>query len=275
MKLRFAAIFFALCSSIWTQAQSVPPTETNDRAEFIENFEGWTDEGTEGDLHMYSRKAAGSEILEIAGENIIDGSLEKVASIIFNSKRSHEWMDDLDKTLFIRKTGPNTSISYNRCKLGIFRKRDFLIETEARYFPTKHALMLASKSHPYSDLEFKDLPPDVLNEIRPGDQAIRGEMKSKLILVEIAGGARTIVRSIVHADPMGKLPTFGVNMMRKKIPRHFFEGLLKQSKKNDLTVEPDIKALVATGSWKFEPKPVTPAEPDLGTQTIAQKTSER
>ena len=192
--------------------------------------EKWELVGSKDDIVTYRREVAGSPLIAIRGEAVVDASILHVASVLMDAAHLPQWMDRLAEARRIRTIGLRHYVEYDRASTPFpLTDRDFVVETWVEIDAAKKQLLL--KAHSVTDPS------------APVTGLVRGEVLSSLFtLVPLDQGRRTRVVAEVHTDPKGSLPKWLVNLVQKSWAHTTIMGLRSQVRKATGPDDPDLKA---------------------------------
>jgi hypothetical protein len=184
----------------------------------------------EDGVRCYRRDVAGTDIVALRGEGFVAAPISRVASVIVDRKRAHEWIDRLVKTKVLREISETESINWNHIKTPTpLKDRDFVFKTVLSTDPAKKKVLI--NYHSVTD----KLAPEY-------DAYVRGHFqygKFELTMAERTNkdGTKTkgtLVVAEVVVDPRGSVPKFIVNMVQKSWPHKTLTALRKQVAKPDI-----------------------------------------
>jgi len=69
------------------------------------------------DIVSYRREVAGSPVIAIRGEAVVDASIVRVASVLLDTARLPQWMDRLAEARRIRTQGARHYVEYDRANV--------------------------------------------------------------------------------------------------------------------------------------------------------------
>ena len=190
----------------------------------------WELVGSKDDIVTYRREVAGSPLIAIRGEGVVDSSILHVASVLLDTARLPQWMDRLAEARRIRNVGVRHYVEYDRASTPFpLTDRDFVVETWVEIDAAKKQLLL--KAHSVADAS------------APVTGLVRGEVISSLFtLIPLDQGRRTRVVAEVHTDPKGSLPKWLVNLVQKSWAHTTLMGLRAQVGKANAPDDSELKA---------------------------------
>jgi uncharacterized protein YndB with AHSA1/START domain len=194
--------------------------------------EGWRVLSRAGGIVVMSREIPGSPILAFRGEAVLEAPIARVAAVLADTARKHEWVARLKEARLVREASETDRVEYNRTAVPRPAKdRDFVFRAEAEIDEPGRRIVIRMRS-----VEDPAVP--------PGAGLVRGEIvESVMILGALPGGGRTHVILEIHADPKGAVPKWLVNLFQRTWPRVTLEGLRRQVAKPDAGEHPGVKAL--------------------------------
>lgn len=198
------------------------------------SFDGWEKTAAEEGITIYKKESGADGLLAFGGVGELDEPFLKVASVLMDVSRLTEWMADLEISKVVRWTGPSKYIEFDHIGTPfIIKDREFL--TEITVNVSKDKKQISFENH------------DVEDPAYPKDQYVRGKLEgSAFELTSLDGGKRVKFHAEIHADPMGSLPKWVVNLFQKNWPLDTFNNLRKQLKKSDLKPHPKITELLGS-----------------------------
>jgi hypothetical protein len=187
----------------------------------------------EDGVRCFRRDVAGTDIVALRGEGFVAAPITRVASVLVNRSRAHEWIDRLVKAKMLRQISETESINWNHIKTPTpFQDRDFVFKAVVSTDPAKKKFVVSYFS--------------VTDPLAPvTDHYVRGHFKSgkfELTMVERTNkdGSKTkgthVVAEVI-LDPRGSVPKFLVNMVQKTWPHKTITSLRKQVAKPDIKDE--------------------------------------
>jgi hypothetical protein len=187
----------------------------------------------EDGVRCFRRDVAGTDIVALRGEGFVAAPITRVASVLVNRNRAHEWIDRLVRTKVLRHISESESINWNHIKTPTpLKDRDFVFKAVVSTDPTKKKFVVSYFS--------------VTDPLAPAtDDYVRGHFKSGKFELTVAertnkDGTKTrgthVVAEVV-LDPRGSVPKFLVNMAQKDWPHQTITALRKQVAKPDVKDE--------------------------------------
>lgn len=201
--------------------------------------EKWELVSSKDDIVSYRREVAGSPVIAIRGEAVVDAPIARVASVLLDTARLPQWMDRLAEARRIRTQGERHYVQYSRANVPFpLTDRDFVVETWVETNAAKKQLLLKAHS--------------VVDPSAPVNSLVRGEvLSSTFTLTPLDHGQRTRVVTEVHTDPKGSIPKWLVNLTQKSWAHTTIMGLRAQVRKANVSEDPEVKAwLEKTGFFQ-------------------------
>jgi hypothetical protein len=194
--------------------------------------EKWELVGSKDDIVSYRREVAGSPVIAIRGEAVVDASIVRVASVLLDTARLPQWMDRLAEARRIRTENARHYVEYDRATVPFpLSNRDFVVETRVEVDAAKKQLLLKAHS--------------VVDSSAPVTDLVRGEvLASTFTLTAVDHGQRTRVVAEVHTDPKGSIPKWMVNLTQKSWAHTTIMGLRAQVRKANISEDPEVKAVL-------------------------------
>jgi hypothetical protein len=194
--------------------------------------EKWELVGSKDDIVTYRREVAGSPVIAIRGEGVVEASILRVASVLMDTARLSQWMDRVAEARRIRATSALHYVEYERATTPFpLTDRDFVIESWVEIDGAKKQMVLRARS--------------ASDPSTPLTGLVRGEvLSSTFTLTALDHGQRTRVMAEVHTDPKGSIPKWMVNLVQKSWAHTTIMGLRGQVRKADVSDNPEVKALL-------------------------------
>jgi hypothetical protein len=225
-------------------ADSLPPLpEASLKTEPL-SFEGtaWEFQGEDEGIKTWRSQVEGSPLVAWKGEALIDAPIGKVANVLADTSRKTEWIHKAAKAENVRLISPLERIEYNRTETPplIMKDRDFVF----------HAWTELDRPKKEARIFFLS----VEDPLKPEDSKyVRGKLiKSRYVLTQEEGGAKTRIVVEIHLDPMGSVPKWLVNLFQKSWPFRTLSGIRKQVLKTDVLENKTVKAFF-DGTLKAPP----------------------
>ena len=184
-------------------------------------------------ISVFRREVAGSPIIALRGEGVVDAPILRVTSVLVDTSRSTEWIDRLAEVKVVRKLSEDEHVHWTHVTTPIVLKdRDFVYAIKLELDPASKKVMLNYHS--------------VYDSGAPKTDYVRGEFKyGTFTLTSIEGGKKTRVLAEVLADPKGSVAKWIVNLFQKSWPRKTLASLRRQVAKKDIVDQPRLKELLA------------------------------
>ena len=192
----------------------------------------WTKIDDSDGIAVYKREIPGSDVIAFRGEALVNAPLVRVASVVFDTSRSTEWIDDLKEARVVRRTSDFEYVEYDHFGTPfVMKDRDFVTSNKMEWDPATKTITVRMRS--------------VTDPLAPPTSYIRGELvSSTFTLTPTADGKATRVAGDVHCDPRGSVPKWIVNYFQKDWPHATFVKLRTQVAKANIVDSPAIKKLV-------------------------------
>jgi hypothetical protein len=182
----------------------------------------WRKLAEEDGISVFGREVAGLSLLAMRGEGVVNAPILRVASVLIDTSRAHEWVDSVAETRTLRKLSDNEYVQWNHVTTPwLLKDRDFVFSTKLELEPS--ALQLALNYHSVTD------------PAAPKTDYIRGQfIYGKFVLTSIAGGRKTRVLAELLCDPKGSVAKWMVNLVQRDWPHSTIERLRRQVAKKDV-----------------------------------------
>lgn len=184
-------------------------------------------------ITIYRREVPGSDVIAFKGDGVVNAPLVRVASVMFDTARSTEWIDSLAEARVVRRISDLEYVEYDHFSTPpiVMKDRDFVTANKVEYDRARRVLTIRLRS--------------VTDPAAPPTSYVRGElMSSSFVLIPTADGKATRVIGEIHCDPRGSVPKWIVNMFQKSWPRNTLESLRAQVAKRDIVDNPAVRRLV-------------------------------
>jgi START domain len=184
-------------------------------------------------IAVFRREVAGSPIIALRGEGVVDAPILRVASVLVDTARSPEWIDRLAEVKVVRKVSDDEYIHWTHIATPVIIKdRDFVFDIKLELDPPNKQVLLKYHS--------------VYDSGAPKTDYVRGEFKyGAFTLTSIDGGKKTRVLAEVLADPKGSVAKWIVNMVQKDWPHKTISSLRRQLAKADIKDQARLKELLS------------------------------
>ena len=191
--------------------------------------EKWEFVGKKDDIVTYRREVAGSPVIAIRGEAVVDAPILHVASVLMDTARLPQWMDRVAEARRLRATSALHYVEYERASTPFpLTDRDFAIESWVEIDAAKKQMVLRAHS--------------VVDPSAPVTGLVRGEVLSSTFTLTALDVRRTRVVTEVHTDPKGSIPKWMVNLVQKSWAHTTLMGLRAQVGKASGPDDPELKA---------------------------------
>ncbi len=195
---------------------------------------GWEELGNEDGIQTWRKEVEGSPVVAFKGRAVIDAPIAKVANVLYDTSRKLEWVAKIKESKDIRYMTKIERVEYNHTGTPWpLKDRDFVFHGRAELDRAKQTMIFRIKS--------------VEDAAAPEQQCcIRAQLhSSNYTLKGMDGGTKTELTVEIHADPMGKVPKWVVNLFQKGWPRTTLENIQKQVRKPDVKAHPELEAFFA------------------------------
>ncbi len=195
--------------------------------------DGWECLGTRDGITTYRRAVPGSPVVAIKGDGIVEAPILRVASVVLDTTRLHEWTDSLGAARRIRIISWTEFVEYDHIRTPfILKDRDFVVQTNLEFAPKQKQIVLRMRS--------------VTDPLAPATSRVRGElMQSSYVLTGLDHGRRTRMIADVHADPKGSVPKWIVNHYQKGWAYDTITRLREQVKKLEIEDDAELERILA------------------------------
>lgn len=192
---------------------------------------------------IHRREVPGSPLIAFKGEGLIEQPILRVATVLLDASRSHEWADRVVEARELGVLSDHEVVHYSHVATTFITKdRDFVTRIALDVVPGKLIrLRLRSIDDPRA----------------PKTDFVRGELiDSSFTLTAESDGVTRIVAEL-HADPKGSLPKWLVNAFQKSWAHKTITALRKQSSRADLVEVPTVRARLEKAGY-FAAAPSAP-----------------
>ena len=188
----------------------------------------WQKLGEQDGISVYGREVPGVSLLAMRGEGIVNAPILRVASVLSDTARAHEWVDSVAETRTLRKLSDTEYVSWNHVATPwIIKDRDFVFDTKLELIPSARQVALNYHS--------------VYDAAAPKTSYIRGQfIYGKFVLTSVEAGKRTHVLAELLCDPKGSVAKWMVNLVQKDWPHSTITRLRRQVAKADVTDNPKL-----------------------------------
>ena len=188
----------------------------------------WQKLGEEDGVSVYGRDVVGVSLLAMRGEGLVNAPILRVASVLIDTSRAHEWVDSVAETRTLRKLSDTEYVQWNHVTTPwVLKDRDFVFSTKLELNP--HALQLALNYH------------SVIDRAAPRTDYVRGQfIYGKFVLTSLDGGRKTRVLAELLCDPKGSVAKWMVNLVQRDWPHSTIQRLRRQVAKKDVVDSPQL-----------------------------------
>jgi len=206
--------------------------------------DGWEEIYNEDGIRGWRKEVPGSPMIAFRGEAIVDAHVSKVAQVLADSSRKTEWIHRCVKAQTLEEVSDLERFEYNHTAMpAILTDRDFVFHAKVELDRPKQQVRIffQSADHPNA----------------PKTNNVRGRLiESRYILTSMGDGSKTKALVEIHADPMGSVPKWLVNIFQKAWPKNTLTGIRKQVAKSDVQELSRLREFMA-GKIKGVPDVVT------------------
>jgi len=176
-------------------------------------------------------------VIAFRGEGVVNGPMEKIASIIIDYTRGTEWINSLVESKAVRNISDTEFIEYDHVSIpfpfsAVISDRDFVSDVNIQFDKKTQWLTVSYK--PTTD---PDAP--------PLKKYTRGIIDCEFRVARMSMTDQTYVQAQVFTDPKGGIPKWLVNFFQQSWPQDTFEGLRNQAKKTDIKILPVVSELLS------------------------------
>ena len=195
-------------------------------------WSGWEPTVEKDGVKIFRKHISNSSLLAFGGEGIVDAPVVRVATAIFDTTRSPEWIEDLEESRILRWISPLEYVEYNHVGTPfVLKDREFVSIVRIELNPDRTGI-----SFSYQAAADGELPPS---------RWVRGDITgTRFVLSPLDGGRKTHVHGEIHADPRGSVPKWIVNLFQKSWPVVTFQNLRKHVAKPDVQNSPKMVELL-------------------------------
>ncbi len=189
----------------------------------------WEEISNDEGIRVWRKEVEGSPVVAFRGEAVIDAPIGKISAILADTSRKKEWVAKIEEAKDIHLISEFERIEYNHTGTPIVLKdRDFVFHAKARLDKAKRQMVLKLRS-----VEDPRMPPT---------EYVRGRLlESSYILTSIENHTKTHLVVEIHADPMGSVAKWIVNLFQKSWPRKAIEGIRNQAAKKDVIINERVQ----------------------------------
>jgi hypothetical protein len=129
----------------------------------------------------------------------------------------------LEENRLLRQISPSEFIEYTHIGTPfIMKDRDFVIRVRVRFSSLERQIVVTNES--------------TEDPAAPERGYVRGRLNETTFRLTALDGAHTRLSGEIHADPMGSVPKWIVNLFQKQWPRSTFDRIQDQLRKTDVGV---------------------------------------
>lgn len=221
-----------------------------------ERIRDWEQLSDADGIQTFRKVVPGSPLVAFKGQGLIEAPVAKVAQIIMDVQRSHEWVDHVDDDKLVERRGDLEYRVYTRVSTPpiIMRDRDFVTHVKVEVDRVKKVVSFDIKS--VEDARFPAT-----------SKYVRGKVTRGIFRLEARNdGNATFIEGEIEASPAGSVPAWVVNFFQKEWGRKTIQALRNQVKKVDIAENLKIKELLdpnrSVASDPAAPPSALPAQRD-------------
>jgi hypothetical protein len=190
----------------------------------------WEAKGTDDEIESFVGEVADSDYVAFKGAGPIDGPLAKVANVLIDTSRHHEWVPHFGGMRIVGEVSETEKIIYRHVTTPfIIDDRDFVVKAGISKDEASGHLLVDFAS-------VRDARAPVV------EGKVRGVLHSSgYRMWPIDGGARTMVIFTIHVDPKGDVPAWIVNLFQDGYARTNLQNIREQAAKSDVVEHPKVK----------------------------------
>ncbi|MCM0605108.1 MAG: hypothetical protein KA715_03385 [Xanthomonadaceae bacterium] len=194
----------------------------------------WTLVNEEEGVKSYKKiEDDGSRTVAFRGEGIVDVSPIRILSVLSDTDRSPEWNTNMKKLTVIEKKDITHRIQYIETRVPFpYKNREVVVEIKTTWNKELGAIIIESKS--------------VEDDRAPKDTGhVRAKiMYARYTLKPINDWKSTDLTIEIHADPMGNIPAWLVNLFQKSWARKTIAGIRKRVVTPGIVDLPEIRTYI-------------------------------
>ena len=192
-------------------------------------------------VKSYKKVEEDSRTVAFRGEGEIDASPIRILSVLSDTERNHEWNTNLKKLVVIEKKSINHRIQYAETKVPFpYKNREVVVEIKTEWDQKLGAIVIESKS-----IDDPRAPQDT--------GCVRAKlMYARYILKPINNWKSTHLTIEIHADPMGNIPGWLVNLFQKSWARKTIGGIRKRVVAPGINDNPEIRAYIVSEAKRLK-----------------------
>jgi len=184
--------------------------------------------GRAGWISVFGREVPGVSLLAMRGEGVVNAPILRVASVLSDTARSHEWVDSVAETRTLRKLSDSEYVQWNHVTTPwVLKDRDFVFTTQLELIPP-----------PVRGPDYHS----VTDTAAPKTSYIRGQfIYGKFVLTSLEGGKQTRVLAELLCDPKGSVAKkWMVNMVQKDCHNSTFQRPPPSGRKTGRDRQPEL-----------------------------------
>ncbi len=188
----------------------------------------WQKLAEEDGISVFGREVPGVSLLAMRGEGVVNAPIARVASVLVDTARAHEWVDSVAETRTLRQLSETEYVQWNHVATPwVLKDRDFVFTTQLVVDSAAHQVALNYHS--------------VTDPAAPKTDYVRGQfIYGKFVLTPTEGGKKTHVLAELLCDPKGSVAKWMVNLVQKDWPHSTIQRLRRQAAKADVTDNPKL-----------------------------------
>jgi len=190
----------------------------------------WELNDDEDGIQSFTGEVPGSDFVAFKGAGAIDAPIAKVANVLIDTTRHGEWVPSFGGMRVVRDLSENEKVIYRHVLTPfIIDDRDFVVSVRVHKEEASGHLLFD-----FTSVEDPDAPVQ--------DGKVRGVLHSSgYRMWPIDDGQRTMVVFTIHANPMGDVPAWIVNLFQTGYARTNLENIRKQAAKPDVAPHPRVQ----------------------------------
>ena len=204
----------------------------NALADPVENT--WTLIDDQDGVRSYRKELKDSRTVAFRGEATLAMSPIRILTILSNVERYTEWNKNVKKLVLLERKSMGERIQYMET-FGPFpyQNREVVVHIKTSWDPKMKAV--AVESHSVDDPR------------APNDTGcVRAKVIFSRYFLKPSPDWKTTEMSLeIHADPMGNIPGWLVNIFQKNWPKKTFRALQERSEDATVVNSPEIKAYIS------------------------------
>lgn len=182
--------------------------------------EGWEKIRDEDGITVYRKEVEGSPLVAFRGEGIVDAPIGRIALIQMDLDHNPEWIEKMVESRLLNVYSDTEFLTYSHIGAPpLVSDRDFVNRIEIEYgAPDRIKFNMHS----------------VVDPKGPNTDYVRAKLIHSSFELTSLGPNKTMMRCEIHADPMGSLPKWVVNLFQKGWAFKTITGMRKQSARTDI-----------------------------------------